>query len=206
MLAAVVFLASGLSGGAGGSAAITRRGIVGAIGGMGVTSAFAPAARAGLLGPFPGTPPDDLGIRTDGSLKGCGPSPNCWSTSGDPKHKVAPFEYTKSTSTAKADLLAVLKAYPQAGIKTKDGGIIDGGGNKLLIPPPNSDGNYYYAQFTSKKFGFVDDVEFNVGGGKVAIRSASRQGDSDLGVNAARLSYIAQQLAAKGGWKTELGI
>lgn len=76
-------------------------------------------------------------------------------------------------------------------------------GNKLVTIEPT----YVYAQFTSERFGFVDDVEFNARGGKVAMRSASRMGDSDFGVNAARLKYIAKGLAAKGGgWKTDLGI
>ncbi|KAJ1631283.1 hypothetical protein T492DRAFT_996824, partial [Pavlovales sp. CCMP2436] len=133
--------------------------------------------------------------RGDGTLKGCGPSPNCWSTSGDSSHRISPFEYSGSKSAAKADLMA-------AGVPL-DGGVIDGGGNKLVT----DEGNYVYMQFTSKKFGFFDDVEFNfLNGGKVAIRSASRQGDSDLGVNAARLKYIGTQLSAKGGWKTALGI
>lgn len=73
-------------------------------------------------------------------------------------------------------------------------------GNKIVT----SDPKYIYAQFTSARFGFVDDVEFSLGGGKVAMRSASRQGDSDFGVNAARLKYIATTLSAKGGWKTDL--
>jgi uncharacterized protein (DUF1499 family) len=180
---------------------LSRRGMLNALGGVSVVGAFAPASRAGFLGPFPGEQPTDLGVRPDGSLKGCPASPNCWSTSGDAKHAVPPFDYSKSDSAAKADLLAVLKAYPQAGVPKGDG-IKDGGGNKLVT----DDDGYLYMQFTSKKFGFVDDVEFYVKGGKVLMRSASRQGDSDLGVNAARLNYIAGELKAKGGWKTDLGI
>lgn len=185
----------------GGSKPLTRRGVFNAVSAAGLASAFAPAARAGFLGPFPGTPPADLGVRADGSLKGCAETPNCWSTSGDAKHKIPPFTYTKSDKEAIADLRAVLGEYPQDGVP-QGSGVIDGGGNKLIT----NDKGYFYSQFTSKKFGFVDDVEFNVDGGKVAIRSSSRQGDSDFGVNAARLNYIASQLKSKGGWTTDLGI
>ena len=38
---------------------------------------------------------------------------------------------------------------------------------------------------------FVDDLEVLVGGDSVSVRSSSRIGDSDLGVNAKRLSFRA---------------
>lgn len=198
MLAALVIAALSASNG---NKLLTRRGVFSAVSAAGLASAFGPSARAGPFGPFPGEQPADLGVRPDGALKGCGTSPNCWSTSGDSSHKIPPFTYSKSDKEAQADLLAVLADYPQAGVP-QGKGVIDGGGNKMVT----NDGKYVYVQFTSKKFGFVDDVEFNVDGGKVAIRSASRQGDSDFGVNAARLNFIASQLKGKGGWTTDLGI
>jgi hypothetical protein len=105
----------------------TRRDVMYAIGGFGVVSAFAPASKAGLLGPFPGEQPKDLGPASDGSLKACPTTPNCLSTSGDEKHSVSPFTYSKSDAMAMDDLLAVLNAYPQAGIASDGGGVIDGG-------------------------------------------------------------------------------
>ena len=46
--------------------------------------------------------------------------------------------------------------------------------------------------------GFVDDVEFAVGDGEVQVRSSSRLGFLDLGVNAKRLNWISAELRSKG--------
>lgn len=50
------------------------------------------------------------------------------------------------------------------------------------------------------KGGFIDDVEFAVSkdGGEVQVRSSSRIGYLDLGVNAKRLNWISAQLREKG--------
>ena len=54
------------------------------------------------------------------------------------------------------------------------------------------------------KYGFIDDVEFSVtqtqSGNKkvVQVRSSSRIGNLDLGVNAKRLNWISADLRAKG--------
>ena len=45
----------------------------------------------------------------------------------------------------------------------------------------------------------VDDLEFAVADGRVEVRSSSRIGDSDLGVNAKRLNFLAAALR-KDGW------
>ena len=50
--------------------------------------------------------------------------------------------------------------------------------------------DYLYAEFTSKLMGFVDDVEFYCDGGVIQVRSASRLGYSDLGVNRKRIEAI----------------
>jgi uncharacterized protein (DUF1499 family) len=61
-----------------------------------------------------------------------------------------------------------------------------------------SDGPYLYAQFTSQWFRFVDDTEFwfDPAAGVIQVRSASRLGESDLGVNRARIEDIRARLAA----------
>lgn len=61
-----------------------------------------------------------------------------------------------------------------------------------------SDGHYLYAQFTSQWFRFVDDTEFwfDPAAGVIQVRSASRLGESDLGVNRARIEDIRARLAA----------
>ena len=56
--------------------------------------------------------------------------------------------------------------------------------------------NYLYAEFTSAIMRFVDDVEFLYDPGQqvVQIRSASRLGKSDLGVNRKRIEFIRSAL------------
>jgi uncharacterized protein (DUF1499 family) len=58
-------------------------------------------------------------------------------------------------------------------------------------------GDYLYAEFKSKLMGFVDDVEFYVdrAANVVQVRSASRVGRSDLGVNRQRIDAIREQFA-----------
>ncbi|MFP3434908.1 DUF1499 domain-containing protein, partial [Paraburkholderia sp. SIMBA_061] len=55
-----------------------------------------------------------------------------------------------------------------------------------------------YAEFKSKLMGFVDDVEFHKDDVNqvINVRSASRLGKSDLGVNRKRVEEIRQQLQA----------
>jgi uncharacterized protein (DUF1499 family) len=55
--------------------------------------------------------------------------------------------------------------------------------------------NYLAAEFTSATFKFVDDVEFRMSEDGVHIRSASRVGYSDRGVNKARIEDIRARLA-----------
>ena len=58
------------------------------------------------------------------------------------------------------------------------------------------------ANQTSRWFGFVDDIVIRVAadgaGSRIDIRSESRQGRSDLGVNAARIRAYLQALKARG--------
>lgn len=50
---------------------------------------------------------------------------------------------------------------------------------------------YLHFTFTSKIFRFQDDVEFEVGQNMIHLRSASRVGRGDMGVNRARMEAIA---------------
>jgi uncharacterized protein (DUF1499 family) len=56
--------------------------------------------------------------------------------------------------------------------------------------------NYLHTEFTSKVMGFVDDVEFllNDSTKVIHVRSASRLGESDLGVNRKRIETIRAKL------------
>ena len=55
-------------------------------------------------------------------------------------------------------------------------------------------------QYEALKKGYIDDAEWLLGkDGMVTVRSSSRVGQTDFGVNAKRLNYIAEQLR-KQGW------
>ena len=86
------------------------------------------------------------------------------------------------------ELLETIKSYPP-GQKN-----VDKGGFSIIT----ASADYLYVQFESLKFGFIDDVEFAVKGGEVQVRSSSRLGFLDLGVNARRLNWISEQLRKKG--------
>lgn len=55
--------------------------------------------------------------------------------------------------------------------------------------------DYLYAEISSSLFGFVDDLEFwvNPEAQRIEVRSGSRLGESDLGVNRKRLELIRSQ-------------
>ena len=122
----------------------------------------------------PGTPPPDLGLRdrtlpssrsATGVLRACDAAPNCFSTAaeGDEAH-VLPVWRPPNPDTALAELLDVVKSYApgQSGI--------DGGGFRVVRSTPT----YVYVEFESLRNGFVDDVEFALGGpagpGTVQVR------------------------------------
>ena len=55
-----------------------------------------------------------------------------------------------------------------------------------------------FAKFFNGGKPFVDDLQLEVSSESVAVKSASRVGDSDFGVNAKRLNFISAGLRAKG--------
>lgn len=127
---------------------------------------------------FSGTRPANLGV-VDGKLLACPNSPNCVSSqSTDAEHKIAPLTYTGEPAQALDNLKAVISSMPRTKIIT-------------------AEGNYIYAEFTSALMGYVDDVEFylNADKGIIEVRSASRLGESDLGVNRNRVEAIRAQFA-----------
>ena len=96
----------------------------------------------------------------------------------------------ESSSTSFATLVQLVKAYEPG-----QGGI-DGGGFTVVKESPS----YLYCQFESLKKGYIDDVEFasSPNGNTVFVRSASRVGVSDFGVNAIRLNSLAKGLRNRG--------
>jgi uncharacterized protein (DUF1499 family) len=131
---------------------------------------------------FPGTRPDNLGVK-DGKLATCPGSPNCVSSqapASDSEHYIAPLAYSGDASTALATLKSIIQSTERTAIISE------------------SD-NYLYAEFTSALMGFVDDVEFYLepAAGVIHVRSASRLGQSDLGVNRKRVEAIRSQFESK---------
>ena len=120
-----------------------------------------------------GERPATLGAQND-QLATCPDSPNCVSSFEQrDSHAIAPL--TGDISAVRA----VLEQMPRTVIVTDDG-------------------NYIHAEFTSRLMGFVDDVEFlaDPASGQVHVRSASRLGHSDLGVNRERVESIREQMPA----------
>jgi uncharacterized protein (DUF1499 family) len=58
--------------------------------------------------------------------------------------------------------------------------------------------NYLWATYTSRVFRFVDDVEFRLDAaqGVIHVRSASRAGSSDFGVNRKRIEKLRAAFTA----------
>ncbi len=116
-----------------------------------------------------------LGI-TDGRLSHCPKSPNCVSShSGDRAHYIEPLRFTGSLDKAKDVLVSIIESEKHAKLIT----ITD---------------NYLHAEFTSLIFRFVDDVEFYFDDSTktIHVRSASRVGYSDFGVNRKRVEKIRE--------------
>uniref|UniRef100_A0A7S1BZD9 DUF1499 domain-containing protein n=1 Tax=Corethron hystrix TaxID=216773 RepID=A0A7S1BZD9_9STRA len=133
---------------------------------------------------------------------------SCWSTEDRGgrrlKRWTPPVDLLDAKSPRDAvlkDLVEVVDQYPQKGQKD-----VDAGGWKMALAPDTSSSGAVYLsyEFTSGKFRYVDDLEFLVDvDGKVSVRSASRSGGFDFGVNAARLNYIMKTLQKK-GWNIQL--
>ena len=124
---------------------------------------------------FAGTQPENIGV-TNGKLVPCPSTPNCVSSqSEDAEHSIQPLSYQGDGEEAISTLKDIINQQEKTQIISE------------------SDG-YLYAQFTSHWMGFVDDVEFfvNEDKGVIDVRSASRLGESDLGVNRERIETIRQ--------------
>lgn len=123
-----------------------------------------------------GKRPTNLGVR-DGRLASCPAKPNCvCSQDRDAGHAIAPLEARGGAAAALARLKAIVEALPRTAIV-------------------ESRADYLRCEFASRLLGFVDDVEFLAGDGVVHVRSASRLGHSDLGVNRKRIEDLRRRLA-----------
>ena len=109
----------------------------------------------------------------NGTLIPCPASPNCVvSVNADEKHQIAPLTYQGDRDQMVPlfrDLVKTMK-------------------RTTLV---KETGDYLHFEFKTRIFGFVDDVEFYFPDEPVIhVRSASRKGYSDLGVNRKRVENI----------------
>ena len=131
------------------------------------------------MGWFSGKRPDDLGVK-NGRLKPPPASPNAVSSQAqDAGHAIAPLTYTGTREHAIEALVKIIEATPRTRIVSRSQ-------------------DYIYAEYQSALMGFVDDVEFwfEPGTKTIQVRSASRLGYSDFGVNRARIEDIRRRFAA----------
>ena len=114
-------------------------------------------------------------------------------------------EWTPPPGTSKDTIVAtlqkVLDAYPQGGLQSVDLGgwtvvddLKDGTGR---VEFKSGIGNF--AKFLNGGKPFVDDLKLEIAdSGVVAVKSSSRVGDSDLGVNQKRLQFFVSKLREEG--------
>ncbi|MDZ8055608.1 MAG: DUF1499 domain-containing protein [Aulosira sp. ZfuVER01] len=122
---------------------------------------------------FAGKRPNNLGVK-NGKLAPCPSSPNCVSSQcTDAVHQIVPLSFTSTPEQAIANLKSIIQSLPRT---------------QIISESPD----YLYAEFKSALLGFVDDVEFYVdrNANVIQVRSASRLGQSDLGVNRQRIETI----------------
>lgn len=140
------------------------------------------------LGAFAGKQPRNLGVQ-DGKLRPPSTTPNSVSSQAYlwPQHpmredaSIAPLALRGSGPEAIARIRQVVATMPGARVvEARD--------------------DYLYVQFTTRWMRFVDDAEFwyDPGAGVVQLRSASRVGRKDFGVNRARIEAIRRALATAG--------
>jgi uncharacterized protein (DUF1499 family) len=112
-------------------------------------------------------------------LKACPASPNCVlsTAEADEKHRIAPFPVTGPVAEALTRVKAAALSFPRTAVVEEKLG-------------------YLKLTFTSAVLRFVDDVEFEVDEAAkvVNVRSASRVGRSDFGVNRKRVEAIRAKL------------
>jgi len=118
--------------------------------------------------------PDNLGVR-DGRLAPCKRSPNCVSSQANPadlEHYIAPIHGT---------LEAARRALHEL--------------QRVMIISDTE--NYVYAEFRTPLMRYVDDVEFFFDGAVIHVRSCSRLGRRDFGVNRKRVEQLRALIEAR---------
>lgn len=112
---------------------------------------------------------------TDRTMTPCGDKPNCVSTQDSREQfALAPFSLTHDANIDKIELAAL--QLPGAKTAVKDNG-------------------YLRIECTSKIMRFVDDLELRIHDGQLIVRSESRVGYSDFGVNRKRTEQLRALLS-----------
>lgn len=126
-----------------------------------------------------GTRPTDIGMQ-DQRLAPCPDKPNCvTSQNADKAHFIEPLTYSGDQNLAYQKLLTVVQKMPGSELITKQN-------------------NYLYFEFKSRWLRFVDDAEFLFfPENQIQVRSASRLGHSDMGVNRKRIETIREQFESE---------
>jgi uncharacterized protein (DUF1499 family) len=132
-------------------------------------------AMGGCSGEIPPANPGLSGSR----LAPCPASPNCVSSLASAEsQRVEALRFSGDAAQAQSRLLNVLKGMERVHIVRVEE-------------------TYIHAEFRSALLGFVDDVEFLFDPpGAIQMRSASRLGYSDFGVNRERVAAIRARFAA----------
>ena len=127
--------------------------------------------------------PANLGVR-DGRLAPPKRTPNCVSSQADPadaEHYIEPIVFTGTASVAMAAARRAIGSMKRARI--------------IHEAAP-----YLYAEFRSRLLGYVDDLElfYDERLGAFHVRSASRLGRRDFGVNRARVEALRGRIVTAG--------
>jgi uncharacterized protein (DUF1499 family) len=117
--------------------------------------------------------PDNLGVR-EGRLAPCKRSPNCVSSQANPSDLE---HYIKPIHGSIAAAREAVKAMPRTTIVEEKE-------------------NYLYAEFRTRLLGYVDDVELFFDGQVLHVRSCSRLGRRDFGVNRKRVEELRKLIEA----------
>jgi uncharacterized protein (DUF1499 family) len=133
-----------------------------------------------------GAPPE-LARGPGGGLPPCPASPNCVSSeTTDESHRVAPFD---------------LAVDPTAGWLAAREAVLELPRTRIVRETPG----YLHAECRSALWRFVDDLELELhpAQARIAVRSASRVGYGDMGVNRRRVESLRSALRARGVLGTE---
>jgi len=121
----------------------------------------------------------NLGIK-NGRLSACPDTPNCVSSQSIKKSVyIDPIHWPQNVPDIKNILFDTINTMKRTRIVSHDK-------------------NYVHVEFTSALFRFIDDVEFLIDGKNrtIHVRSASRVGYSDLGVNRKRVEKIRKTFSS----------